>query len=252
MKIIILAAGKGERLRPLTHNTPKSLLEIGNHMTIIDSQLRNIVCCDRAGCVVLMVGHEACQIESKLASTDCPLRLSTIYNPFYGDTNNLITLWLATPEMDEDVIVINGDNIFHHRVLRALCDISPEQEIVMVVNRKAAYDAEDMKITENGPCVALVGKEIPVAEATGESIGMIRFSGDGRRWLRRCLLEMVRDERSKEAFWLAAVQRLIDQGRSVYTMDCAPDDWAEIDFHPDLRMIRENIDHYASVWKDWS
>ena len=42
MKAIILAAGKGERLMPLTSDKPKSLLELKNGITLLESQLINI------------------------------------------------------------------------------------------------------------------------------------------------------------------------------------------------------------------
>ena len=251
MKVIILAAGKGERLWPLTRNTPKSLLEIGEGLTIIESQLQNI---ERCGCikqVVLIVGYRAEQIEAKLHGYKCDLPIKTIYNPFYETSNNLVSLWLAVPEMNDDFIVLNGDDLFHHSVLQRLNDAPFDQEIVMVIDRKLQYDQEDMKVSIDDHGVLQVSKSIDCDRANGESIGMIRFTGRGVEWMRSVLLRMVRDEDGKHVFWLAAVQRLIDEGRTVHYVECTPEEWAEIDFHPDLEVIRANVEQYASVVKRW-
>jgi len=68
MKVIILAAGKGERLLPLTRNTPKSLLELGNGMTILENQLAAI---KSSGIdqVVIVTGYKPSRLKPKLKIT---------------------------------------------------------------------------------------------------------------------------------------------------------------------------------------
>src|SRR5437762_3294655 len=111
MKVIFLSAGRGSRMMPLTKNTPKPLLDVGNGMTIIESQLNSIAECGGIEEVIFVIGYRAEQIEAKLKGhVKVPVRF--IYNPFYDMSNNLISLWLACSEMDQDFIVINGDDIF--------------------------------------------------------------------------------------------------------------------------------------------
>ena len=243
MKVIFLSAGQGFRMMPLTKNTPKPLLDVGNGLTIIESQLNSIVECGGIDEVIFVVGYRAEQIEAKLKSySKVPVRF--IYNPFYDMSNNLISLWLTCCEMEEDFIVINGDDIFKANVLQELLKQSSDKNIVMVMDRKKSYEMEDMKVVIKKDQVVRVSKEIPAAEANGESIGMFRFTGCGKKYLKGTLNAMVRDEKSRNIFYLAAIQKMIDEGRGVYYMECQESDWAEVDFHPDLNLVRTNMMRY--------
>ena len=79
MKIIILAAGRGERLMPLTQNTPKPLIDMGNGNTLLEEQLMSIRESGVIKEVVLVVGYLAEQIEAKMrAYKDKGFQVSTI------------------------------------------------------------------------------------------------------------------------------------------------------------------------------
>ncbi|MEM3449658.1 MAG: sugar phosphate nucleotidyltransferase, partial [Nitrososphaerota archaeon] len=146
MRAIILAAGKGERLYPLTRNTPKSLLEIGNGITLLENQ---IMALSKNGVkdIILVVGYKAEQIEAKIRDVgDFNCNIETIYNPFYEISNNLISLWLATPKMDDDFLIINGDNVFVPEVIQKLLNVDNKKEICFLIDRKELYNEEDMKI----------------------------------------------------------------------------------------------------------
>ena len=102
MKLIILAAGKGERLWPLTKNTPKPLLDLGNGNTLLEEQLERVQSSGVIDEVVLVTGYLSEQIEAKLRTmmATAPIRIKTLYNPFYDVANNLASLWLARHDTD--------------------------------------------------------------------------------------------------------------------------------------------------------
>lgn len=238
MKAIFLSAGKGTRMMPLTKNTPKPLLDIGEGVTIIENQLDSIVKCGLIKEVVFIIGYRAEQIEAKLKNYD-KLLIRFIYNPFYDISNNLISLWLASYEMKTDFVSINGDNIFKPEVLTRLINESQDKEIIMVIDRKKKYDDEDMKVITINDKVKSVSKKIPNDKANGESIGMIRYTRKGKEIIRNTLNQMVREESSKHVFYLEALQKIMHSGFPVYYTECKEDDWTEIDFHPDLQLIRK-------------
>jgi len=242
MRVIILAAGKGERLYPLTKNTPKSLLEIGQGKTVLENQLENIA---KAGIrdVTIVTGYKSEQIEAKVKDIEY-LDISICYNPFYASSNNLISAWLAVRETSENFVLLNGDDVFKPHVLEGL--LESNHDITMVIDRKDHYDPDDMKVVTDGELVLKVSKEIPKEEANGESIGMILFKKKGRAIIRETLERMVREEENKKIFYLAALQNIMDRGYPVHFHECSPQDWAEIDFHSDLSFIRRHINRYAS------
>ncbi len=247
MKAIILAAGKGERLGVLTRNTPKSLLEIGRGVTVVESQLDHLAECKVAE-VVLVVGYKAEQIEAKLKDYD-RLEIRTVYNPFFDVSNNLLSAWMARAEMQDDFMLINGDDVFSSSVVSGLLGV--DGGIVMVIDRKEAYDDDDMKVVTEGPLIRRVSKKIPFDESNGESIGMMRFAGTGRQRFVAKLDEMARNPSHRNAFYLQALQELMDEGYPVHFAECDPEDWAEIDFHPDLHLIRDNIQRFSDRIERW-
>lgn len=240
MKAIILAAGRGTRLLPLTKNTPKPLLDIGEGQTIIENQLNAIIDCGNISEVIYVIGYRAEQVEAKMrAYNNIPVKY--LYNPFYETTNNFISIWMAIHEMTEDFVIINGDDIFKPNVLRGLLDEPNENNITLVTSKKDQYAEEDMKVTCKDSHLLKVSKDIPVKEATGESIGMMRFVDKGVKIMLDTINSMVRDEETKNLFYLAVIQKIIDSGIPVFHCECSNSDWAEIDFHPDLNFIRNNF-----------
>ena len=249
MKAIILAAGKGERLMPLTSDTPKSLLELENETTLLESQLITInkTAIDK---VVIVTGYLTEKIESKVQrySKEYNIDIQIIYNPFFDISNNLLSLWQARHEMESDFIIINGDDIFNDSVLLGLLEHDKNELITMVIDRKETYDEDDMKlIVENGRILE-VSKKIPLNEANGESIGMIRVTGEAKGIMVDTMERMVRNKKNMQVFYLEMIQELINQGIVVGYHEISSKDWAEIDFHPDLEDIRKKISTFNKEW----
>ncbi|MBN1971923.1 MAG: phosphocholine cytidylyltransferase family protein [Candidatus Delongbacteria bacterium] len=236
MRAIIIAAGKGTRLYPLTKNTPKSLIEISDGLTLLESQLYSLKENDIKD-VTIIVGYRAEQIEAKIKKYQSDFNINTVYNPFYDSSNNLISVWMARHFMQDDFITINGDDIFNASVIENL--LKSEHSITMVTDEKSEYDDDDMKIIHKNGQVLKVSKQISLAEANGESVGIIKFSGYGPKIYVNTLEEMVRDEDNKNAFYLKAIQEIINKGYPVHFSKCEESDWGELDFHPDLVFIRD-------------
>ena len=249
MKAIILAAGKGERLMPLTSDTPKSLLELENETTLLESQLITInkTVIDK---VVIVTGYLTEKIESKVQrySKKYNIDIQIIYNPFFDISNNLLSLWQARHEMESDFIIINGDDIFNDSVLLGLLEHDKNELITMVIDRKETYDEDDMKLIVKNGRILEVSKKIPLNEANGESIGMIRVTGEAKGIMVDTMERMVRNKKNMQVFYLAMIQELINQGIVVGYHEISSKDWAEIDFHPDLEDIRKKISTFNKEW----
>ena len=238
MKVLILVAGTGSRLWPLTRNTPKSLLELGHGLTLLETQLEAIKPSGVTD-VVLLTGYRSSQIEAKVQYYE-DFRFQIVYNPFYDVSNNLVSAWMAMPHIDGDFVLVNGDDVYRREVFEGL--LAADGEVVMVVSRKDAYDEDDMKVQISGDRVYKVSKELTEEEANGESIGMIKFQGKGRHWFADELNRMVRVKQNLDVYYLRALQALMDAGLPVNYTNCAPDDWAEIDFHPDLVTLKSTLE----------
>jgi len=237
MRVVILAAGVGARLMPLTRNTPKSLLDLGDGYTLLEHQLRSIA---EAGIrdVSLVTGYRSEQIEAKIHSYS-EFRFTIVYNPVYRMTNNIVSAWMGLKDVSEPVVLVNGDDLFRPSVIANL--IASPHEITMVIDRKDAYDEDDMKVVIADDLIVDVGKGIPSETANGESIGMMLFRGRGLRDTQASLMTMMRQEENLQLFYLESLRRLMRQGRPVHFSECEADAWAEVDFHPDLDHMRQQL-----------
>lgn len=240
MKIIILAAGKGERLFPLTKNTPKPLIDLGNGETLLERQLQYLSKSNVIDEVIIVIGYLHEQIESKLKSYKTELKIKTVYNPFYEISNNLITLWLSKYEMNEDFLIANGDNIIASNVIRDLVNKTNEGIYVTICYRDK-YSEEDMKVNlDPNKKILRVSKEIKNGDA--ESVGLVKVSGEKFRKIYQDVLEeLARNKDYLNKFWLETFNILANKGVEINSFEIDKDKWREVDFHFDLHDIIELI-----------
>ena len=112
---LLLAAGTGSRLQPLTHDAPKCLTEV-NGVPILEQQVR---CLERCGFerLVVVLGHRGDQIREFLDSNVSDLEVSYIHNPRFRTTNNLFSLWLARNAIERPFLLLECDLFFEPDLL---------------------------------------------------------------------------------------------------------------------------------------
>ncbi|WP_375779163.1 phosphocholine cytidylyltransferase family protein [Bradyrhizobium sp. ma5] len=118
-KAVILAAGLGSRLRPLTDLRPKPLVEV-NGTAILHNALRNL---DAVGVeeVTVVVGYRKDAIEYACGHRFGGLEIKYLYSPSFGSTGSAYSLWLARDILlSGDCYVLEGDVFFEQDVLRYL------------------------------------------------------------------------------------------------------------------------------------
>ena len=240
MKAIILSAGQGRRLLPLTENLPKCLLPvIGEHSTL-ELQLWNLAACG-VDHVCVMVGFGAGDVEAELGQLSIPgLTLETQYNPFYKVSDNLITCWMARAMMAGDFVLLNGDTLFETAVLETLL-ASPEAAVTLATNHKRKYDDDDMKVELDGRRLVAVGKTLDTETVDGESIGMMVFRNDGPKLFRNALEAAVRNPAALKAWYLSVICDMAGSGR-VETADIGDLWWGEVDCQEDLIEVRSALE----------
>ncbi len=242
MNLIILAAGIGRRLYPLTKDTPKSLLDLGDGSTLLDKQLEIAAQHDEIDKVYVISGYRTEQIEARLEEHKHKLDVDVIFNPFFDVSNNLISLWCAHHLLlGEDFLVSNGDNIYKSHVYGKIIEGNKEG-IHLVIDYKDEYDDDDMKVLLQDGSIKRVSKKIPVDEAQAESVGFIRVTGEAsRKTFYNMLMSMVKDLDRRDEFWLEVFNCLIKAGVPVSPIEIDEHDWGEMDYHPDINAMRQAI-----------
>lgn len=232
MKAIILSAGQGGRLLPLTETLPKCLLSLGDK-TIIEHQLDSLRACGITD-VAIVTGFAAGAVENALTALNPSPR--SIFNPFFNVADNLASCWMARDEMSEEFVLLNGDTLFEARVCETLLAADPAP-ITLAIDHKPAYDSDDMKVRLDGRRLREVGKSLEPDNIDGESIGMMRFSAEGARRFVETLEQIMRTPNSLSWWYLKAIGILAEQ-HLVYTQSIQGMKWGEVDFVQDLDNAR--------------
>ncbi len=230
MKAIILSAGQGRRLLPLTAEVPKCAVPVAGR-TMLEWQLREIAHCPISE-VVVVTGFAAPAVES-IAAKARGVRVRTLHNPFYALSDNLGTCWIARGEMDGPFVLINGDTLFEAAVLNRLLAAPAPAPITVGVVAKSFYDADDMKIVARDGRLLKVGKQLDLDEVNGESIGMMSFTDAGALLFRKSVERLMVQPDGLKRWYLSAIDALARE-RQVGVCSIHGLDWCEIDDHADL------------------
>ena len=242
MKAIILSAGQGTRLLPLTADIPKCAILI-HGKTVLEWQIDELM---KSGVddIVVVTGFATDKVEQLLARRYQGQRVRTIFNPFYKVSDNLATCWIVRSEMAEDFILLNGDTLFDTSVLKALLASQP-QPITVTVDKKSTYDEDDMKVQLAGDRLTRIGKDIPLDQADAESIGMLFFRGTGAALFQRTIEQVLRTPEGLKRWYLSVINELA-QTTTVGTCCIEGKPWGELDFPADLVKAEEVVKGIAA------
>ena len=173
-KAIILSAGKGSRLLPLTAERPKCLIELSGR-SLLEWQLDAL---QGSGIdeVVVVTGF-AEELVDQVAARRAGVR--TLFNPFYHVADNLGSVWMARSELDRDTLLLNGDTLVSPSLLARVLE-ARTGPIAVTVDEKESYDSDDMKVLRDGDRLLRIGKALEPGRYNSESIGLLAFRGEGR------------------------------------------------------------------------
>jgi choline kinase len=229
--VIILAAGQGRRLLPLTADTPKALLDIAGKPLIarqIDAFASQGV---RKFTVVTGYGADRMEDVLKRVAAASSAEIETVFNPFYAVADNLASCWMARRAMTGDFIQVNGDNVFSADVVAKLL-AAPKRPVSVAVNTKASYDADDMKVILADGLVRDIGKALDASKVHAEANGFYVFRGDGVPAYADILDRSMREPAGLKQWFPSAIGRLARE-RDVATISIDGCRWAEVDFPQD-------------------
>lgn len=174
MKAIILAAGEGKRLRPLTDQCPKCILEYRG-MPIIDHIL-NVMRSVGLNDILLIKGYHADKLVRK--------GTRELINNHYASTNMVSTLFCSEKEWNDDLIISYADIVYEQYILEALVGTPSDFAVVIDKDWRSLWqkrmrdpldDAETLKVDKNGYIVELGKKPSGYHEIEGQYIGLIKI-----------------------------------------------------------------------------
>jgi len=236
VKAIILSAGQGKRLLPLTNEVPKCLLPIGDK-TLLERQLDALSRCG-VNDVTVVVGYGAEKVENLIVQCSSESqKVETFLNAEYAVSDNLVSCWKVREKMEGDFLLINGDTLFEPAILERLLQ-TPSHEVTVTISSKDEYDADDMKVQLDGARLLQIGKTLAPEEVDAESIGMILFRENGSLWFCEAMEQALKEEAARKRWYLSVINELA-QVKPVWTCSIAGLSWAEVDYPADLENARK-------------
>ncbi|WP_294395661.1 phosphocholine cytidylyltransferase family protein [uncultured Sphingomonas sp.] len=242
-RAIILSAGQGSRLGPITADQPKCLIPFAGK-TLLDWQI-DALAASGIGEVVVVTGFRTEKVEAQAAQRG-DVRVRTLFNPFYHVADNLGTCWMARGEMTEDFIILNGDTIISPEIVRTLLAGATLPITVTIDEKDDGYDSDDMKVRREGDRLAAIGKTLTPEETDAESIGMLAFRGEGPALFSAQIDRMMRTEAGTRNWYLKAIDALAATGK-VGTVSIKGQEWQEVDFPADLAAASALTERWRSA-----
>ena len=232
IKAVILAAGVGSRIRPLTDNCPKSLLMI-NGKTILEMMISHIQKCGISE-IVFVLGYLQDQIKDYVKTQFPDLVAHYITNKKYKETNTGYSLLLTKDLVQNSTFIkFDADVVFDISILKNLID--SEHDNCLCIDKNINLDVEEIKVIireENR--VVKASRTVNPEDATRESIGIEKISPEAAHALFSELEIMMKDEQHHQEYYEAAYERIIEKDVPFHALDISGLKWTEIDTKEDF------------------
>lgn len=235
MRAIVLAAGVGWRLRPQTDTTPKCLLELGGKSLL--RRYLDALAAVNVSEAVFVVGHMKEQVVAEAAAGPASVRVRCIENKHYR-RGNILSLWHAREEFDEDIVIMDGDVLFPQELLARLV-ASPDRNAIAVDERFTDTGEEQKVVCEDGWVVEVTKKIGTDPRVRGEAVGMLRLSAEAAEVLRGILEEFV--DTGKDSVEYEDSFRELAAEVPIGVVEIGDLPWVEIDFPEDLARARDGV-----------
>lgn len=228
MKGIILCAGQGSRLLPLTLEIPKCLVKVQGQ-EILQHQ---IMALHAAGIqkAVVVIGYRHQQVLAFLDRT-LPIDVIPVFNPFWSVASSIGSVWVAREHLAESFCLMNGDTIFDSAVVAGAVQRA-KPGVNLLVEQTSDPEFDDMRVHVEAGRVLAVSKTLLPEQTTHRSLGVIISTGHDGRYL-RALDDVISVSGGQNAFHHAIVDRLAGStGVTPIVRDAGI--WQEIDRPEDI------------------
>lgn len=259
MKVIILAAGQGTRLRPLTDDRPKCMVEV-NGKSIIERQLDTMRACGiKDEDITIVCGYRSDVLKNRFKDTN----IHFIVNDQYDTTNMVCSLMCARKlmETEEDIIISYGDIIYGEDVFKKILATEDDMSVIVDDGWYAYWsercenpldDAETLMFDEENYLTEIGQKTTELAKVQSQYIGLMRFRAEGLKAMLDLSAEAKRRSENGVPLWRTdrnyakmymtdLLQGLIDEGNKLRAVHIQRG-WFEVDDREDLKVVEAKLD----------
>ena len=232
MTYIILAAGKGSNLQPLTLKYAKTSYKLDEETTVLQRMVRSIRKADKNAEIIVVIGYKADDVRLELEGEN----VRFVMNPFYEVTNSISSVWFARDYLErENVAIVHGDAVFSDEIVSNYLVQPTDHPYVLVDSsyvRPGAYNA----VTQ-GEQVLVMSKKLEHFNA--KYCCMTKLDPVSARLLKQEVDSMINGNMYDQFFEDSLVQMIMFHDFQLSCIDIAGRKWAEVDTVDDLLTAQE-------------
>lgn len=232
MTYIVLAAGKGNNLQPLTLKYAKTSYKLDEETTVLQRMVRSIRQTDKTAEIVVVVGYKAEEIKKELEGENVVF----VVNPFYEVTNSISSIWFARDYLErENVTIVHGDVVFSNEIVNSYLTVPTDFPYVLVDSSYECPGAYNAVIQEDQ--VLVMSKKLE--HFTAKYCCMTKLDPVSSRLLKQEVDSMIYDNMYDQYFEDSLVQMIMFHDFQLFFRDIAGKKWAEVDTVDDLLTAQE-------------
>ena len=231
MTYIILAAGKGTNLQPLTLKTPKSLYRLNGDMTVLQKMTRNIRAYDSNAEIVVVAGFMYSVVLKELEKENAIV----VRNPFYAQTGSIASLWFARKYLERDnVTILNSDVVAEDKLFEEVICKTTKKPFVLI---DSSQKDGKYNVQVEGDSVCVMSKSL--SDYYAQYASVTKLDAVSARFLAEEIDEMVNQEMYDQLYEDALTQMIFSNDFRLYYLDIAGYKWTEVDTVNDLIRAKE-------------
>ncbi len=177
MKALILAAGFGKRLQPITNSIPKSMVKV-NGTPLLVNALNNLTSLGIKD-IGIVVGHMADYIKEQIGNEYNGACISYFENTRYLETNNVVSLYNAIEFCNDDMLMLECDIYYHSEMIQALMTGKGECSILVSPFNAETMDGTVIRVDGDKALELILGKWQEAGfdySSTRKTVNMYRFT----------------------------------------------------------------------------
>lgn len=236
---IILAAGKGQNLQPLTLKYPKTSFRLDEETTVLQRMVRSIRRYDKNAEIVVVIGYLSDMVREELSEENCKF----VVNPFYEVTNSISSVWFARQYLErENVTIVHGDAVFCDEIVENYLCKETDYPYVLVDSSKAEIGSYNAVIRDEQ--VLVMSKKLENFSA--KYCCMTKLDAVSARLIKREIDNMINNNMYDQFFEDSLVQMIMFHDFQLYAKDIAGKRWSEVDCVDDL-LNAQQIHHISAI-----
>lgn len=224
---IILAAGKGRNLQPLTLKYPKTSFRLDEHTTVLQRMVRCIRKYDKNAEIVVVIGYLSDLVRQELGEDNCKF----VVNPFYEVTNSISSVWFARQYMErENVTIVHGDVVFSDEIVENNLVKSTDYPYVLIDSsciKLGGYNA----VTRDNQVLVMSNK---LENFNAKYCCMSKLDAVSARLIKEEIDSMIYRNMYDQFFEDSLVQMIMFHDFQLFAEDIAGKNWSEVDTVDDL------------------